>query len=606
MQHSSISITDMQAEALRLIDLQQEILQQVKKNRDLISNGNNSEKSASEKHSDFFTSDAIQSKLNVLEENRIKLQNLDMVLAVVGTMKAGKSTTINAIVGREILPNRNRPMTALPTRIRHTPGRTTPVLHFDKHGPIQDLVTKLLAKTAKQSPEQLQKLQDGDEHLADALKTLCGKQDFEKTHEGEVEIFHFLAYLNDLVRLSAALHVEFPFSEYTSIDDFPLIEVEFFHLTGLNQAGMGRFTILDTPGFNEEGQQDKLLPMMREQLEKATAVLAVLDYTQLKSESEGHLRKQLEAIATYANGRMFSLVNKFDAKDRNSSDEEQTRKYVAKNLLAAARINPESIFPVSSRNAYLAKRAELALAQQKEGIAWVEGQAESWVEDFAELAFGKRWKREINDNNAVHESAKLIWQESLFDAPLNKVVQFGYLSAAHQAIDAAAHALKAHADELTLLIDGRLQMLNRTAPELAKAIAEVSRQIKNLSHIQNKAEKDLLARIEKVKTVVNTGVEVASKNVQAAILDFLKKGTVQTGVLIRKDLVAELSRKTFYKRANPKEKDRIVSDLSELLPASLIDCQRILADVRANKYETLDQIKLFFLLPILSLKKRRR
>ncbi|HBV0140261.1 TPA: antirestriction protein [Escherichia coli] len=29
-----------------------------------------------------------------------------MVLAVVGTMKAGKSTTINAIVGQEILPNR--------------------------------------------------------------------------------------------------------------------------------------------------------------------------------------------------------------------------------------------------------------------------------------------------------------------------------------------------------------------------------------------------------------------------------------------------------------------------------------------------------------------
>ncbi|HCX7601680.1 TPA: dynamin family protein, partial [Escherichia coli] len=27
-----------------------------------------------------------------------------MVLAVVGTMKAGKSTTINAIVGQEILP----------------------------------------------------------------------------------------------------------------------------------------------------------------------------------------------------------------------------------------------------------------------------------------------------------------------------------------------------------------------------------------------------------------------------------------------------------------------------------------------------------------------
>ena len=41
-----------------------------------------------------------------------KISRLEMVLAIVGTMKAGKSTTINAIVGTEVLPNRNRPMTA--------------------------------------------------------------------------------------------------------------------------------------------------------------------------------------------------------------------------------------------------------------------------------------------------------------------------------------------------------------------------------------------------------------------------------------------------------------------------------------------------------------
>ena len=51
-----------------------------------------------------------------------KISRLEMVLAIVGTMKAGKSTTINAIVGTEVLPNRNRPMTALPTLIRHMPG----------------------------------------------------------------------------------------------------------------------------------------------------------------------------------------------------------------------------------------------------------------------------------------------------------------------------------------------------------------------------------------------------------------------------------------------------------------------------------------------------
>ena len=38
-----------------------------------------------------------------------KITRLEMVLAIVGTMKAGKSTTINAIVGTEVLPNRKSP-----------------------------------------------------------------------------------------------------------------------------------------------------------------------------------------------------------------------------------------------------------------------------------------------------------------------------------------------------------------------------------------------------------------------------------------------------------------------------------------------------------------
>ncbi|MDO2098148.1 dynamin family protein, partial [Escherichia coli] len=50
-------------------------------------------------------------RIEELDGEKIKTARRKMVLAVVGTMKAGKSTTINAIVGQKILPNRNRPMT---------------------------------------------------------------------------------------------------------------------------------------------------------------------------------------------------------------------------------------------------------------------------------------------------------------------------------------------------------------------------------------------------------------------------------------------------------------------------------------------------------------
>ena len=325
-----------------------------------------------------------------------------MVLAVVGTMKAGKSTTINAIVGREILPNRNLPMTALPTLIEHAPGQKTPVLYFEKRQPILDLIEKLEEKAQKLKPESLQERLEGDSHLQDALQKLHQTRSIAEAYQGEEAIFDFLAWLNDLVRLSAALKVPFPFEAYAGVADFPRIEVEFFHLRNQNQAGQGKFMILDTPGFNEdrsdkdsqkkeeqqiEGNQEEnpFLSMMRDQLEKASAVLAVLDYTQLKSESDGKLRNELEKIAKYSKGRMFAIVNKFDNQDSNSDNAEETREYVAKQLLP--RLNPEKIFPVSSRNAYLAQRAQLALTEG--GIQWQEGQPVSWVDDFGNEALGK-------------------------------------------------------------------------------------------------------------------------------------------------------------------------------------------------------------------------
>ena len=599
------SITDMQDEAIRLIDLQKEIFEKIRDSKHLASK--KSVKKDSDQSFEFFTPAAIQTKLDILEDNKTKTKNLEMVLAVVGTMKAGKSTTINAIVGREILPNRNRPMTALPTRIRHVNGCKSPVLRFEKHGPIKELIAKL--KQVK--PADIGKEINNDENLKKAFASLKEKQTLADEHHGEKEIFEFLAYLNDLVRLSAALGVDFPFEQYTSIDDFPLIEVEFFSLRDLDHSGIGRFTILDTPGFNEHGQQEKLQPMVWEQLKKATAVLAVLDYTQLKSTSEGVLRAELNETAKLSKGRMFALVNKFDQEDRNSSSAEETRKYVAEHLLAEAEIKPEYIFPTSSRNAYLAKQAQLAQTQLQ-GIFWAESeqktenQSKSWIEDFAELAFGKRWQKFINDSDEVKEAAEGIWKDSRFDKLLQDVVQHGYLSAAHIAIDAATDVLKANAELAKSFIDGRIQMLSRDDKELRKAVNEVNSQIESLNALQKKSEKDLKKRIQALNAQVEQGIEDATQQANTAISDFLKKGAVNIAAVLRGELDEELKHLKFYKTSSSLERENILQNLLDTLPPNLKRSQTILAQLRGNKYKTLDEIKLFFSSPKTDPERKKR
>ena len=590
------SITDMQDEAIRLIDLQKDIFEKIRGKNHLVNKKHTPE--SSDQSPEFFTPAAIQRKLDVLDENKTKTQNLEMVLAVVGTMKAGKSTTINAIVGREILPNRNRPMTALPTRIRHVKGRTSPVLRFDKHEPIEELIAKLKKIKSSNFHNKIKE----DRNLEKTFTSLKEKKTLEKEHQGEKEIFDFLAYLNDLVRLASALDVPFPFEEYTSIEDFPLIEVEFFSLRDMDHSGIGRFTILDTPGFNEHGQREKLQPMVWGQLKKASAVLAVLDYTQLKSESEGVLRAELKEIAELSEGRMFALVNKFDQKDRNSSNEEETRKYVAEHLLVEAKIKQESIFPTSSRNAYLAKQAQLALSQPS-GIVWVESepkaedQPTSWIEDFAELAFGKRWQKFINDSDEVEAAAAEIWKESRLDKLLKDVVQQSYLSAAHIAIDAAAGVLIINAKSVESFIDSHLQMLSRDDKDLRKAVNEVNSQIESLHALQRKSEKDLKKRIQALNTQVEQGIEDATQQAQSAISAFLKKGTLNIENVLRGELDEELKHIKLYKASSSHERENILQDLLNLLPPNLNQAQTILAQLRSQNYKSLDEIKLFFSSP---------
>ncbi|RZW82309.1 DUF932 domain-containing protein [Escherichia coli] len=176
-----------------------------------------------------------------------------MVLAVVGTMKAGKSTTINAIVGQEILPNRNRPMTSVPTLIRHVPGKTEPVLHLEHIQPVRNLLITLQEKLATPAGQQVAQtlLQTGD--TRELLDILTDDGWLKNEYHGEEEIFTGLASLNDLVRLAAAMGSEFPFDEYAEVQKLPVIDVEFSHLVGMD-ACQGTLTLLDTPGPNEAGQ----------------------------------------------------------------------------------------------------------------------------------------------------------------------------------------------------------------------------------------------------------------------------------------------------------------------------------------------------------------
>lgn len=498
-------------EAIRLLNFQCALLRKLIATPGLLKDSSAHEKSS-------LTMQRAREDMKVLEGELDKLQELDMVLAVVGTMKSGKSTTNNAIVGLEVLPNRNRPMTALPTLIRHTPGKRIPELYFQKNGQLNHLIVELKNKLGTAEGKQLLEVADQREDLAKVAEHIREGYEIGARYKDESGIFEFLKSLNDLVRLSTALGVEFPFEEFQSVKSLPVIEAEFQHLRG-EAAGYGRLSLLDTPGPNEEGQF-ALKPMMKEQLRRASGVIAVLDYTQLKSESDAEVRRELLEIAEVSRGRLSILVNKFDQKDRNSDGVSAVKDVVANQLLKG-QISEDDVYPVSSRYAYLANRARTDLAVQGKLSSYED---EAWVEDFAEEGLGRRWKRDIDDLDKVQDAIDALWDDSLFDVPLTNVIQKAHAQAAVMAIDAASAKLVDSGNRVNNFLGLRDTALQKSKEELQQNIHNLQNQASRVDHLEQTSSKDIEQFKDQLKQEISAAAKEAQKHLHDSLESYFKEG----------------------------------------------------------------------------------
>lgn len=382
--------------------------------------------------------DLIQQWTEIIKDEVYKVKRFEATFVIVGTMKAGKSTTINAIVGTELLPNRNQPMTMLPTVIRHCPGKKEPELIFPNPQPFNALLNelrgKLKAKHVKGELEQIafSTMTDGKELIH---KILDGSLSEFRTHyQGTDAIFAFLKYANDMLRLcssdDSSINIDEYLYPYHKIHELPTIELEFFHLR--NQNFEGSFALIDTPGPNEAGHSF-LKSIMQEQLEKSSVLVTVLDYTQMNAEAEADIRRSLNEITHLTPKRLFVLVNKFDQKDRHGMNLESLRSYVATQLFAD-RVDKNRVFPVSSKYAYLANRAlnELCINEKLADYKF-----NPWIEDFGQLALGMCWESEIDNVSEIKNRAVKLWNMSLFDQPLTQIVKNGSANAAIMSLKAA-------------------------------------------------------------------------------------------------------------------------------------------------------------------------
>ncbi|MDR9777711.1 dynamin family protein, partial [Rhizobium hidalgonense] len=280
-------------------------------------------------------------------------------------------------------------MTSLPTLIAHKKNQKEPVLACG--------VKAINAYISTLNQIQLSKYSEDNrissyKEIVDLINSIQKGYKFNQKYTGEKAIFNFLANLNDLVRLSRVIAIDyptfnFPFSAYKEINSLPRIEVEFTELAQQDEQ-LGNLVLLDTPGPNEANLPE-LKEIFEQQLKRSSAVMVVMDYTQLKSQADADIREELDKLPKIEKDRLFVLVNKFDQKNSNGDNETTTKSIVAYDLLKD-KIQLQNVYCISAQDAFLATRVQnhINLYKEKPDFEKME-----WVQDFAKKAFGTRAKR---------------------------------------------------------------------------------------------------------------------------------------------------------------------------------------------------------------------
>jgi hypothetical protein len=284
---------------------------------------------------------------SVFNNSRDKVENEQLVMAIVAPLKAGKTTIINTIIGQEILPTRRSAMTALPTRIIFTAGESEPRLLLTKSiiEKLKNYIKKIEKflkgiendSTLKGHFESLlnQDLLEGiykrvpnsqeDKNLAYILNSNKEKEEFQ----GKENILNILRDLNDLIRIFNKIneeinnyHNKFKSSSDTykengddeeyEFSEIPCIYTPFFNKEIKQKINSGSLVIVDTPGKDEEGEHN-FETVVRRAMNTSSMVLLVLDFSKPDNKIERQIAEEVKGfIEVRGSEHLYILQNKWD------------------------------------------------------------------------------------------------------------------------------------------------------------------------------------------------------------------------------------------------------------------------------------------------------
>ncbi|CAK9091501.1 unnamed protein product [Durusdinium trenchii] len=515
---------------------------------------------------------------DILKDVQANLKSLKLQLCFVGPMKAGKSTVINAICGKQLLPSAQFAMTVLPTFLVHTPGVKQPRLLFpgaDAFTPaleeLKELANKWhaekriseLRKKGKEplpefvesegSEEEEKKkpldqiiLTPDEEQVLEALiqgkfsHELREAEGFEPVHKVLQQVNHaarLFARFRDHMKEEPLKHLSSPESESW----FPRIEMEFEMLQKMEGAtDIAKFLIVDTPGRDEADLIPEIPLIFSQVLKTSTGAVCVCNAQLLNNDAQASINRDLTEMKA-KHLPFFVLANKFDQleQQRDSLSKEDLEAHMAKQWLGQENWKAHKrVFALSGEKAFLSSRvASLLKDDPKKFIEEVKAQEDrspskqstskqSTVRQWLQVAFGDAGAsvlKSLSDpgayENILKEANQCILKHSHFQDFVTEIVEKFAPQAGRQVLRSCLkqlhHSLVVHVRKE---VSNLFQVLQMDKLQLQQEIKNNQRIKEAVEQQQQQAKSEMSKVIDSLKLEVALAMKKRKDESPASVI----------------------------------------------------------------------------------------
>ncbi len=473
-----------------------------------------------------------------IDRERRNVEQMELVMVIAAPMKAGKSTIINALVGMDLLPHRAAAMTTLPTEVVFGEEKE-PILTLSDGtlSIFQDTWRDLRSKLSDESKiaEAQKKIQQYP-HLEKLLKEIQQLEGLpiSKETSGCDNLINALTTLNDIVRFCNLIKESL--NPLLNLSSVPRIKTSLWRLPktenledGIRLPIEGNLVIVDTPGPNEVGQYG-LADVVREQLQKSSMVLLVLDFTGLSAEAAEQIKEDVKKVIDHLGSEnLYVLVNKIDQRDElTDMTSDQLIQFVDANLglFESSNIRTTNrVFECSAKRAFSAANFIQELQQPKAvSISQMRTAKAFNQEMFTEMGRGELKREQIENffsifkledteeldtekKQQLQKFAEKLWHSSGFESFLEKAITVLVNTTVPKVIKNTTKKTQKNLNDLYNFFHIRSATTETNVNEIKNAIESIKNKISDL----NKSRSDLNQEVENTINTLQGEINKAFK-----------------------------------------------------------------------------------------------